>query len=144
MRLSPNFRLQEFSASKTAEELHINNTIPEELIPNVQKLVLNVLQPVRSHFGPVIVSSGYRCPKLNKAVGGSSTSEHLTGNAADFTVVDTDLKVVGQWIIENCEFNQLILEFGRWLHVSYSEANKKQVLTAETNFGVTRYLQGLV
>ncbi len=143
MRLSKNFKLEEFSRSQTAEDLNISNTIPEEIIPNIQELVDNVLQPVRDKFGPVIISSGYRCPKLNSVVGGSKTSEHLAGKAADFIVVDTPLKTVAFWIIDNCEFNQLILEYNKWLHCSYQFLNEKKVMTAESNFGVTRYLDGI-
>lgn len=144
MRLSKNFKLSEFEESRTADELHITNTIPEEYIPHVQDLVTNVLQPVRDNFGPVIITSGYRCPLLNKEIGGSKTSEHLIAKAADFIVVGVSNKEVAEWIRDNCEFNQLILEFNKWVHCSYSIPNSKTVMTAERNFGLTRYLSGIV
>ena len=144
MKLSKNFSLSEFEQSSTANKLHISNKIPEDFIPNVQQLVDNVLQPVRSNFGPVIVTSGYRCALLNEVVGGSKTSEHLEAKAADFIVVGVSNKEIAEWIRDNCEFNQLILEYNKWVHCSYSLVNSKRVSTAESNFGVTRYLDGLV
>ena len=84
MKLSEHFDLDEFTRSATADRLHIDNTIPEELIPNLKNLCVQVLEPLREHFGtPVVISSGYRCPALNQAVGGVPNSQHLTGEAAD-------------------------------------------------------------
>ena len=84
MKLSEHFDLNEFTRSATADRLHIDNSIPEEFIPNLKNLCQQVLEPLREHFGiPVIISSGYRCPALNRAVGGVPNSQHLKGEAAD-------------------------------------------------------------
>lgn len=151
MRLSKNFVLSEFEQSYTASRLGIENKIPSHFVCNVRALVDNVLQPVRDQFGPVVVTSGFRNAELNEAVGGSKTSEHMVAQAADFTVPGVDTKEVAEWIRDNLDFNQLILEFynpetnAGWVHVSFSTfKNDKKVLTAEKNFGKTRYLSGLV
>ena len=143
MQLSENFNLAEFEKSSTATRLEIPNKIPRAYIPNVQELVHNVLQPVRNEFGPVVITSGYRSKLLNEKVGGSKRSEHMQAKAADFYVPTVPLIEVAEWIRDNCEFNQLILEFGQWIHCSYSHNNKKQVLTAKKVGGKTVYKIGL-
>ena len=120
MKLSEHFDLNEFTRSTTADRLHIDNSIPEELIPNLRNLCQQVLEPLRQHFGtPVVVSSGYRCPTLNKAVGGVPNSQHLTGEAAD--IVMPKLADVFYWLIGNTPFDQLGFESKgstKWIHVS--------------------------
>ena len=120
MKLSEHFDLNEFTRSATADRLHIDNTIPDELIPNLKNLCEQVLEPLRQHFGtPVVISSGYRCPALNKAVGGVPNSQHLTGEAAD--IVLPKLADAFYWLIDNVPFDQLGFESKgttKWIHVS--------------------------
>lgn len=127
------FSFQEMERSDTAVRYAIDNSIPENLKNNVARLVDNVLDPLREAWGrPLAVSSGYRCPALNKAVGGSATSHHLRGMAADITTGNNaDNRRLFQLIINlGLPFTQLIDERDfSWVHVSYDPENvKRQVL----------------
>ena len=127
------FSFQEMERSDTAVRSAIDNSIPENLKNNVARLVDNVLDPLREAWGrPLAVSSGYRCPALNKAVGGSATSHHLRGMAADITTGNkVDNRRLFQLIINlKLPFTQLIDERDfSWVHVSYDPENvKRQVL----------------
>ena len=128
MKLSKNFSLSEFLVTSTG----IENIPTKEVIDNIQKLVDNVLQPLRELYGkPIIITSGYRSPKVNKAVGGSKTSGHMLGTAVDITggnrLINKNLYIL---IRDNFEFRQLIDEYNfQWVHVEYREGdNKKQLL----------------
>ena len=127
------FSFQEMERSDTAVRYAIDNSIPEKLKDNVARLVDNVLDPLREAWGrPLTVSSGYRCPALNRAVGGSATSHHMDGMAADITTGNkVDNRRLFQLIINlKLPFTQLIDErYFRWVHVSYDPENvKRQVL----------------
>ena len=127
------FSFQEMERSDTAVRYAIDNSIPENLKNNVARLVDNVLDPLREAWGrPLTVSSGYRCPALNRAVGGSATSHHMDGMAADITTGNNaDNRRLFQLIINlGLPFTQLIDERDfSWVHVSYDPANvKRQVL----------------
>lgn len=127
------FTVAEFVRSDTADRRAIDNRLPKELLPNVQALVNNVLDPLREAYGkPIRVNSGFRCPALNKAVKGSATSDHMTGRAADITGGSpAENKKLFYMIQElGLPFDQLIDEkHFSWVHVSYREgANRKQVL----------------
>lgn len=128
MQLSKNFRLSEFLVTSTG----IANIPTKEVIDNIQKLVDNVLQPLRELYGkPIIITSGYRSPKVNKAVGGSTTSGHMLGTAADITAGHRHLNEKLYNIIrDNFEFRQLIDEYNfQWVHIEYREGdNKGQLL----------------
>lgn len=88
-----NFTVDELCRSKTAQRRGINNTPTPSIRVNLEKLIANVLQPLRDKYGkPIIVDSGYRCPKLNQAVGGAKTSQHLYGQAADIHTVSDSVK----------------------------------------------------
>jgi len=149
MQLSKNLSLKEVVKSITAERLGIKNIPSEEEINNLIDIAQNVFQPLRDHFNvPIAVSSGYRCKKLNKAVGGSKTSEHMEGRALDLdadTFGGVTNKEIFEYIKNNLEFNQLIWEFGdddnpAWVHVSYNEHNNsKRVLRAQKLDGATVY-----
>ena len=152
MNLSANFSLKELTKSDTATRLGIDNTPNQETIDNLKMLCEKVLQPVREHFGKsVTVNSGYRSPESNAAVGGSKTSDHCKGQAADIEIDGVDNPDLAQWIMDNLDYTQLILEFyergkgsSGWVHVSYDPKNlKKQELTAVKVAGKTQYLQGL-
>lgn len=131
--LSPHFTLEELTFSQTATRLGIDNTPPEWIIENLRRLA-NQLEKVRSLCGnrPVFVTSGYRSPELNKAVGGSKYSQHMDGYAADIVIPGlTPYEVCTKIRDSNIDFDQLIHEFGRWTHFSFKDAksNRKVVLT---------------
>lgn len=135
IKLSDNFTLFELIDSSTASRLNLRKyqeLITNAQISNLQKLVTNVLQPLREYLGePVIISSGFRSPMLNRAIGGAKNSDHMKGFAAD--IVTDKLEEAFYFIKNNCMFRQLILEESngkKWIHVSYNEAdNKHEVLT---------------
>jgi len=118
----------------------------------MKKLANMVLQPVRDRFGPVSISSGFRSVSVNSLVGGSPNSDHTRGMAADIEVPGVSNLEVAQWIAENLQFTQLILEFytddipdSGWVHVAYNE-NKivNEILRATRGAnGRTIYLKGL-
>jgi len=145
VNLSDHFTLQEFVTSQTATRLGINNTPDASTSVRLMELCENVLEPVRVEFGPVIISSGYRSPKLNQAIGGSENSQHCKGEAADIIIPHADPYDVCQWIANSgLEFDQLIYE-GRWTHISYNaERNRGNILTAHFQAGKpTTYTRGL-
>jgi zinc D-Ala-D-Ala carboxypeptidase len=150
--LSKNFTLTEFTKSQTALRLGIDNTPSEEHLAAAKLLFENVVQPVRDHFGPTVINSGYRGPALNEAIGGAATSQHCRGEAVDIECPGVPNHKVAEWIQNNLEYDQLILEFytlgipdSGWVHVSYiPEGNRKQSLTAVKQDGKTVYLQGLI
>lgn len=153
MNLSKNFTMAEFTKSDTATKLGIDNTPKGEHLEAAKKLFENIVQKVRDHFGPTVLNSGYRCPELNEAVRGSRTSQHCQGEAADIEVPGVPNADVAQWVVDNCDFDQCILEFytpgipdSGWVHVSYNSDGKqrKQVLTAMKENGKTVYKQGLI
>ena len=153
MNLSPNFSLHELTKSETALRLDLDNTPGEAETEALRLLCEKVLQPVRDHYGKgVKVNSGYRSPESNAAVGGSKTSDHFKGQAADIEIPVEANAELAQWIMDNLEYTQLILEFytpgipdSGWVHVSYDPDNlKKQELTATKVAGKTTYLPGLV
>ena len=122
--LTKHFTLEEFSHSSTAKARGIDNTVPKQLVPALRNLCERVLEPLREQVRePVIISSGYRCPALNRVVGGSNTSQHMKGEACDIYV--EDVKKLRKWfaILMDGDFDQLIFERNRktgrcWIHVS--------------------------
>jgi uncharacterized protein YcbK (DUF882 family) len=112
MKLTQHFTLEEMTKSQTASRKGIDNTAPPEVVENLKALCENVLEKIRIHFGkPLSINSGYRGPKLNKAIGGAKNSQHMTGQAADIEMVGMDNKILFCWIKDNLEFDQLILEY---------------------------------
>lgn len=153
MKLTENFTLSELTKSETALRHGLDNTPGDIEIANLKALAENVLQPVRNHFKRgVKVNSGFRHPEVNAAVGGSKTSDHCRGQAADIEIPGVANADLAQWIADNLEFRQLILEFytpgvpdSGWVHVSWVEGdNKKQVMTAMRENGKTVYKPGLI
>ena len=153
MKLSPNFSLAEMIKSDTALRLDMENEPDDDHIDNLTALCENVLQKVRDHYGKgVKANSGFRHPDVNAKVGGSKTSDHCKGMAADIEIPGVANADLAEWIVENCEFRQVILEFytpgvpdSGWVHVSYNpDDNKKQVLTAMKENGKTVYKPGLI
>ena len=146
MNLSKNFALAEFTKSQAAFRRGLDNTPDAEQVENLRDLVDHVLQPVRSHFArPVIITSGFRSKKLNSAIGGSATSHHMRGMAADFEIPSVANGIIAEWIQENLQFTQLILEFytpgvpdSGWVHVAYDAQDLK-----EESLTVTRTIKGV-
>lgn len=138
MELTKNFTLEEMYHSNTAEAKGIDNTPNEEVIENLRALCEKVLQPIRDELDePITVNSGYRCEKLNKAVGGVSNSAHKTGSAADITLGNkTDNERLFNLIVKmrksgKIEFDQLLDESDyAWVHIAYKKdgKNRNQVL----------------
>ncbi|MBR6516695.1 MAG: peptidase M15 [Bacilli bacterium] len=136
MKLSKNFTLKEMIVSNTAKKYGIDNTPSDDVLYNIKNLVEYVLQPIRDKYGkPIVINSGYRCLALNNKVGGSKTSQHLTGAAADIedkSGNNKELFYLIKKMIENgeIEVGQLIWEYGtkenpNWVHVSLPKKNKK-------------------
>ena len=153
MNLSANFSLHEMCKSETALRMGFDNSPDAEATENLRLLCEKVLQPVRDHYGKgVKVNSAYRSPESNAAVGGSKTSDHCRGMAADIEIPGVANADLAQWIMDNLEYTQLILEFytpgipdSGWVHVSFNPADlRKQELTATKVAGKTTYLPGLV
>jgi hypothetical protein len=153
MQLTENFSLNEMIKSETALRLHMDNTPTEDVINNLRTLCEHVLQPLRTAYGRGIkVNSGYRAPEVNAAVGGSKTSDHCRGQAADIEIPGVPNYDLALYISQYFYFTQLILEFytpgvpdSGWVHVSYDPANlKRQVMTAMRENGKTVYKPGLI
>ena len=154
MRVSKNFNLNEFVKSSTADRMAIDNSPKDdEHLVNLVVLSHKILQPIREEHGVITLNSGYRSPDLNKAVGGSSKSQHCKGEAADFESYSISNPDLAKWIRDNLDFDQLILEFydgvdpnSGWIHCSYKRdgSNRKDVLTALKQKGKVKYEKGLV
>ena len=138
MKLSPHFTLAEMTKSQTALRLGLDNNPSQQEIKSLTTLCVEVLEPVRAEFKrPVIISSGFRAPAVNAAIGSRSTSQHCKGEAADIEIPGVDNFAVYTWLGETVAFDQLILEFytdgepmSGWVHVSYvsSDANRGERL----------------
>lgn len=126
--------MKELIKSSTADKLGIDNTPTPEASVALSNLVTYVLDPLREMYGkPITINSGYRCPKLNAAVGGAKNSQHMRGEAADITAGSKEEnKKLFELIRDNLPFDQLIDESNySWVHVSYvsSSKNRKQILS---------------
>lgn len=126
------FTIEEMTESSTAKAKDIDNTPSQEILAKLQKLIEAILDPLREWYGkPIRVNSGYRCEALNEAIGGSKTSQHCLGEAADITAGSKEEnKKLFEYIKDNLPFDQLINESDfSWIHVSYREGKlRKQVL----------------
>jgi zinc D-Ala-D-Ala carboxypeptidase len=151
MQLSKNFSLTELTKSQEAIRKGLDNTPSPVVIANLLTLVCMLLQPLRDKVGPIIASSGYRSEAVNTAIGGSKTSDHMYGQAADIESTSISNLELAHLIVKNFKFTQVILEFyvegdpnSGWVHVSYDKNNLKcQTLTAVKRNGKTVYLPGL-
>ena len=131
MQISDHFTLSELTKSSTAERLGIANEPGSMEVENLIMVCDQVLEPVRNHYGiPFAPNSGFRCLELNRAIGSSGNSQHVKGEAVDFEVPGISNKEVALWVMENCDFDQLILEFYKeeipdsgWVHCSYTIEN---------------------
>ena len=148
--ISKHISYKEGVYSTTATRLGINNTPNDEQLSNMELVAEEVFEPLRVYIGgPIKINSFFRCPELNKAIGGSGNSQHCRGQAID--IDDTFGKATNaemyHWIKENLEFDQMIWEFGDddnpdWVHVSYvsAEDNRNRCLKAYRENGKTRYM----
>jgi len=153
MKLTKNLSLQEMLKSRTATRLGLSNSPSEEHVKNMQALAENIFQPLRDYFGvPIYISSGYRSEALNKAIGGSKSSQHCKGEAMDIDrdgYSQPDNAQIFEYIKKNLDFDQIIWEFGtqknpEWVHVSHKRdgKNRAELLVAyKTSYGKTKYRQ---
>ena len=145
MKLSPNFTLAEFTNSQTALRRGISNT-PDESIIKTLIQTAEKMEAVRTLLGhPISVNSAYRSPRLNAAIGGSTTSDHMTGHAVDFVChgFGSPIEICKAIVQSDIIFGQLIYE-GTWVHISFNPAKHRQVLTAKFGGGKVKYLPGLL
>ncbi len=140
-RLSDNFFLNEFTISQEAERHGYRNEPNEKQIDNLRLLCVNVLQPLREIIDvPIFINSGFRSFDVNAAVDGKFNSQHLEGKAADFIVPSMNLVDVFNIILQKLSFDQLIYEFGKWIHISWNgELNRKDVMISKKVYGKTMY-----
>jgi zinc D-Ala-D-Ala carboxypeptidase len=139
VNLSKHFKLKEFTKSMTAIRKGISNEPGSGDIKNLGNVCYEILEPIRAKFDkPITITSGYRSEALCEAIGSKKTSQHASGCAVDFEINGIPNIQIAYWIKNNCDFDQLILEYynpddpsGGWVHVSYDEkgSNRKQVLT---------------
>lgn len=145
------FTMEELCKSRTAEIRKIDNTPTEKEKEALSQLVAHVLDPLRSMFGnPISVTSGFRCSKLNKSIGGSTSSEHMKGEAADIVSSDGDKKKnyeLGVLVYSNLVFGQLIFENINekqkecdWIHVSYSNTRENRMQTLKKKKSSNSYI----
>ena len=146
MRLSKNFVLSEVTRSNTAKRLGIDNAPKNDHLKSMQRIISELAQPMRDALGPIRITSGYRSPELNRAIGGSSKSQHCKGQALDLQFwKDGQMcnKEIYDWVLKSdIEFDQMINEFDfAWIHISLKEKkNRKQVLEAyKDDAGDTAY-----
>ena len=147
MNLSRNFSLQELIKSDTAIRKGIDNNPNADQIEKLKALCENILQPVRDHFGRVKVTSGFRSVELCTAIGSSANSQHAKAEAADFEVMGTDNAELFDWIKDNLQPDQLILEFytpgepnSGWIHASWIDGTPRaSYLCAYKSEGKTKY-----
>ena len=146
--MTQSFSIRELTYSDTAIRLGIDNTPTDEVLKNLQLVTQHILEEVRAYFDkPVKITSGYRSPALCQTIGSKPTSQHTLGQAVDFEVIGIPNKVVSDWIVNNLDFDQCILEFWKpdeynsgWVHCSYKNSgNRKMYLKAYTANGRTVY-----
>lgn len=133
MRLSPHFSLDELTHSETAARLGIDNTPPADVIETLRRTAA-YLEDVRARLGvPLIVSSGYRCILLNRALKSRDDSQHLKGEAVDFIApaFGRPRQIVDALQDSEVPYDQLLLEFDRWVHISFSRRNRRQALVID-------------
>jgi hypothetical protein len=149
MKISEHLYLAEVIRSESAKRYGISNMPTEDHIANFKLLAENIFEPIRNHFKcPILISSGYRSKELNNKIGGSKTSQHCLGQAVDIDMDGTDYGVTNadifKYIKSDLPFDQLIWEFGSdnnpdWVHVSYSDRNRKEILKAIRINGNVKY-----
>jgi len=126
--------LKELLFSETATRLGIDNTPTDEILINLQTLIQEVINPIVNHFGDIKITSGYRSPELCLKIGSSIKSQHCLGMAVDCEVLGVPNKELADWVVNNLEFDQVILEFWKpeeansgWVHISYNKSNNRKM-----------------
>lgn len=140
--MAPNFRYNEFVKSSTAIRLGIKNIPNEEQWQSIEKVAEHIIQPVRNHFGPIRITSGFRCVELCTAVGSSARSNHTRGEAIDFEPFDKKIHLIEviEWIHLNCNYRELIAEYfpDGWIHAAYrTDQNVKKMKLKDSNHNYT-------
>lgn len=130
LRLTQNFNLAEFIISQEAARLGIDNTPDQVVIDNLRELCKQILQPLRVELGPLHVSSGFRCLKLNRYLKSSDASQHVLGQAADLQLPGRSNQEIIKAVIRlKLPYDQMIDEYNlSWVHISYSDRHRRQVL----------------
>lgn len=146
MQLSENFTLLEMLQSQTAIRLVVSEQFQpsDAVIENLKKLCVNVLEPLRDIVkSPLNITSGYRCKRLNKLIGGANTSQHTQGKAADLKVHGFGIETLFEIIINsNIKYDQVIQEFDSWIHISFNDGeNRMEKLRAIKKGGKTQYIK---
>lgn len=147
-RLSPHFTLAELTVSAAAARLSLDNS-PTPAVLAVLRQTAQDMERVRSLLGnrPILVTSGYRSDAVNRAVGGSATSAHRTGHAVDFTCPSFgSAQKVAHFLAQNLprdSYDQIIDEFGSWVHIGFGPGKRGQTLTARKVAGRTVYTPGI-
>jgi len=143
LKLSQNFTLEELSLSDYGARNGIPNTPGPEEVRNLQALCANILQPMRDILDrPIVVTSGYRSPDVNAGIGGSKSSQHMKGQAADIHVPGMPVAELFHFIIEKeFPYDQVIEEFERWVHVSYVPNGRGDKYLARRENGQTKYFK---
>lgn len=147
MNVSPHFTLAELTFSETAVRNGWRNQPPDAAYENLKRLCLTLLEPIRAAFGPVTITSAYRSPEVNAAVGSKPTSAHIDGRAADIRVAKFRPLVLARAIDElDLPYDQLIHEFGSWVHIAIQKGNempRREALTIDhsgTRIGLVEVL----
>ena len=149
MYISEHLTLAELIRSESAKRNGISNMPTAEHIANLKLLAEHIFEPIRANFRcPILISSGYRSKELNAKIGGANTSQHSFGQAIDIDMDGTNYGVDNQeifyYIKDKLPFDQLIWEFGNdknpdWVHCSYSDRHRREVLIAYKQNGTTHY-----
>lgn len=121
--MAPNFKYIDFVKSSTAARYGIENVPNEKQWQSIERVAGNIIQPVRNQFGPIIITSGFRCVELCMKIGSSPTSNHVKGEAVDFEPMNRNIKLIDvvEWIHRNLPYRELIAEYfpNGWVHVAY-------------------------
>lgn len=150
-KLSEHFSFGELIRSETAARKGIDNTPPDELIPKLQRLCEQLLEPIRAHYGkPFRPNSGYRSEELNREIGGSASSQHCLGEAVDIEIHGVSNYALSVWISENLKFDKLILECyhpgepnSGWVHVSLKDEDATNRMITMT-YSDRKFREGLI
>jgi len=134
IKLSKNFTLQECQYSEYAKKHNLDNTLPLLWYPNARNLANNVLEPIRKRYGAFSPLSWFRSCKVNKGIGGSQTSDHMIGAAADICIAGVNNMELAEWCVKNLKFKQVIFE-KNWVHLSFVEGDNRQQVLHKTKDG---------
>ena len=145
--ITAHFTWHDVTFSETAIRHGLDNNPPDDLLPNIQRMA-RFMEELRLVMGaqPIFISSWFRSPEVNTLIGGSSTSMHMRGLACDCLcpMLGTPLRFAQEIEKSKLDYDQVIHEFGRWVHIGLAEGNRRESLTAYLQNGKTVYVPGLV